>query len=237
LQASLSLSGHAAPVFDDYEYCTYGISKRPNVAAAVASVLVAAAAFASFMVIGGHHHHHHRDHRLMVMELVDLQPPPPPPAAPNKVQPKHETPPEIVAPPTLVSIPAPPSPVITALQPAPAPVRSGTSEVHAPVGPPAAPSQETTNVGDLSARMISATPPSYPLESRRAQEQGIVVLSVMLDADGRVASVAISRSSGSARLDHAALSAVRRWRWEPMMRNGSPVLLQGLVTIPFVLRT
>jgi protein TonB len=226
------------PTGHDYEYGTYGQSRRPNPFAAAASILVAAGAFASFLFIGGHHdRHHHREHRLTVMELVDLQPPPPPPPPPPpaRVQAKQETPPEIVSPPAIVQTVAPPSPVITALKPAPALIGAGTSEVHAPVSVPAPPSQETANVGDLSARMISATPPSYPLDSRRSMEQGTVVLAVMLGVDGRVASVSVSKSSGSSRLDHAALNAVKHWRWAPMVRNGNPVLVQGLVTIPFVL--
>lgn len=220
-----------------YEPGRYVGSKGMNPAAAAASVLVAFGAFASFLFIGGHHHRHHREHRLSVMQLADLQPPPPPPQAPNKVKPQQESPPEIVSPPAIVQTPAPPSPVATAPLPTPAPASSGTSPVAAPVAPPAPPSTQTANVGDLSARMISATPPSYPLESRRSQEQGTVVLSVMLGIDGRVANVSISHSSGSPRLDKAALSAVKHWRWAPMIRNGNPVLVQGLVTIPFVLQT
>ena len=74
------------------------------------------------------------------------------------------------------------------------------------------------------------------MDARRSKEQGTVVLSVMLSVDGRVADIAISKSSGSNSLDRAALSAVKHWRWAPMIRNGNPVLVRGLVTIPFVLR-
>lgn len=84
--------------------------------------------------------------------------------------------------------------------------------------------------------MISATPPRYPHESRRKREQGTVVLMVLLAVDGTVADVSISQSSGSARLDDAALKAVRRWRWSPTRRNGDPVMVRGLVEIPFILQ-
>jgi protein TonB len=222
----------------DYERGVYVGGRGMNPVAAAASILVAFGAFASFLYIGGGHHHHHHEQRLTVMELADLQPPPPPPPpAPNKIKPQQDRPPEIVAPPAIVQTPAPPVQVATAPQPAPVAAITGTSKVQTPVAPPAPPSTQTANVGDLSARMISATPPSYPLEARRSHEQGIVVLTVMLGTDGRVANVSISHSSGSSRLDHAALSAVKRWRWAPMIRNGNPVLVQGLVTIPFVLQT
>jgi protein TonB len=89
---------------------------------------------------------------------------------------------------------------------------------------------------DLGTRMISAVPPRYPTESRRQREQGTVVLELTLDADGRVAHIAVARSSGFSRLDEAALRAVRKWRWAPTMRDGQAVMVQGLVEIPFVLK-
>ena len=85
--------------------------------------------------------------------------------------------------------------------------------------------------------MLFAKPPSYPLDSRRAREQGTVKLRVLVGSDGAVKDIEIAGSSGSARLDRAALQAVRRWRWSPVMSNGSAVAVRGYVTIPFVLTT
>lgn len=85
--------------------------------------------------------------------------------------------------------------------------------------------------------MIAATPPRYPQESRRKREQGTVLLLVLLAADGRVADVSISQSSGFDRLDKAALAAVRHWRWSPTRRGGAAVMVRGLVEIPFILQT
>ena len=84
--------------------------------------------------------------------------------------------------------------------------------------------------------MIEATPPRYPQDSRRKHEQGTVVLAVLLGVDGRVAEISVSRSSGFERLDRAALAAVQRWRWSPVRRAGVPVMVRGLVEIPFVLK-
>ncbi|MEE8563635.1 MAG: TonB family protein, partial [Alphaproteobacteria bacterium] len=54
--------------------------------------------------------------------------------------------------------------------------------------------------------------PRYPWISRRRGEQGRVVLEVAVAADGRAKEVRVKRSSGFARLDRAALAAVRAWR-------------------------
>lgn len=179
---------------------------------------------------------------LKVVDLapLDLTPPPPPPPAPSVQEPVPAAP-QVVAPAPIVAVPHPVAAIATAPTPQP-PAPPVTVAVAAPAAPappaPApAPSAETTvEGGDLSSKMLSARPPSYPTESRQRREQGTVVLSVMLGADGRVSEVAVATSSGHFRLDRAALSAVRHWRWSPTMRDGVAVMVRGLVTIPFVLK-
>ncbi|MDB5712703.1 MAG: hypothetical protein JWO15_100 [Sphingomonadales bacterium] len=223
---------------ETYEPAVYGASKRMNPAAAAASALVALGAVGMLLHIGnGHHRHHHRQNRLTVIELANLQPPPPPPpqSAP-KVQPPRESPSEVVIPPPIMVTPTAPAPFIASPAPVPVSVGHGPAEVQGP-SVPAPPAQDVANAGDLSAKMISATPPTYPLDARRSKEQGVVVLSVILSPDGRVSDISVSSSSGHESLDRAALRAVRHWRWSPTIRNGNAMMVRGLVTIPFVLRT
>ncbi|HZV56825.1 MAG TPA: energy transducer TonB [Sphingobium sp.] len=151
-------------------------------------------------------------------------PPPPPEAAPPLPQSVVEAPLPIVQTVERPVIQAPALPVVAD----PAPPRPAPPAPPAPRGP--------ENLGEISARMISSKPPRYPVESRRSHEQGTVVLSVLLSTDGRVADISVARSSGFARLDKAALEAVRDWRWSPVMREGNPVMARGVVTIPFVLQ-
>ncbi|MCJ2184421.1 energy transducer TonB, partial [Novosphingobium sp. 1949] len=116
--------------------------------------------------------------------------------------------------------------------PAPAaPVANESAPVQA------AAASSTVEGGDLSSRLLAAQPPSYPVESRRAHEQGTVQLLVLVGTDGRVSEISLASSSGSDRLDKAALRAVRHWRWMPTLRGGVAVLVRGIVTIPFVLRS
>lgn len=84
--------------------------------------------------------------------------------------------------------------------------------------------------------MISGGPPSYPVESRRKREQGIVELLLIVGLDGRVEDISVSRSSGFHRLDKAAMHAVRKWRWSPTLRDGVAARVRGIVEIPFVLQ-
>jgi protein TonB len=76
--------------------------------------------------------------------------------------------------------------------------------------------------------------PRYPWISRRRGEQGRVVLEVAVAADGRAKEVRVKRSSGSARLDRAALAAVRAWRFKPALSYGRAVA--GRIDVPIVFR-
>lgn len=176
----------------------------------------------------------HKQVKEPVVVTLMTMPLDPPPA--EQPEPELDTPPppqaQVTAPvPQLILPPAPTAvaaaPVVNTPPPAP-------TKAPSPPAPPRATGPES--VGELSARMIEARPPRYPLESRRAREQGTVVLSVLLATDGHVADLSVARSSGFDRLDRAALDAVRGWRWSPLMRDGAPVMVRGSVTIPFILQ-
>lgn len=77
--------------------------------------------------------------------------------------------------------------------------------------------------------------PPYPAVSRRMGEEGIVVLSVMIEADGTVSDVKLKRSSGFPRLDASALNTVRHWRYIPAKKNGFPVAFRYIQPIRFSL--
>jgi protein TonB len=171
---------------------------------------------------------------------MDLSATPPPQALPQpEVQQTAAVSPQAAAP--VEQVTAPVAPVSIAVeQPsaavaAPQPVVAPPAVAAAPAAParPAGPAEG----GDLSAKMVSFVAPSYPLESRRKREEGTVVLSLLLSAEGRVADISVSSSSGFARLDSAALEAVRKWRWSPLVRDGQAVMVRGVVRIPFVIRT
>ena len=168
--------------------------------------------------------------------LVDLIPSAPPPAPPEPVaQPQLEVIPPVIVPPSLDILPPRESPVQAVVAETPPPVsQPAVVSTPAPAAPAARPSAVT--VADLSTTMVSAAPPRYPVESRRLKEEGTVVLLLTVGTDGRVADIRVSRSSGFDRLDNAALSAVKKWRWSPTLRGGQPVSVQGFVEIPFVLK-
>ncbi len=77
--------------------------------------------------------------------------------------------------------------------------------------------------------------PKYPPLSRRIGEEGRVLLRVLVSANGAAQSVEIEAGSGSARLDQAALDAVKKWRFIPAKRDKEPISAFVIVPIQFTL--
>ena len=79
--------------------------------------------------------------------------------------------------------------------------------------------------------------PTYPSSSRRAGEEGTVRLKVLVDEKGRPKDVAVATSSGFARLDQAAIEAVRKWRFVAATDGTNAISAWTQVAITFRLTT
>ncbi len=77
--------------------------------------------------------------------------------------------------------------------------------------------------------------PEYPVLSRRAGEEGRVVMKVLVSDVGAADEVQIEKSSGSDRLDNAAVNAVKKWRFIPAKKNNQPLSAYVLVPMKFSL--
>ncbi len=87
--------------------------------------------------------------------------------------------------------------------------------------------------GVEEARLIEAPTPSYPRVSLRKGEQGTVLCRIHVAADGSVERLEIVESSGFARLDEAALAALRRWRFTLRRVDGAAVAHELLHAVTF----
>ena len=76
--------------------------------------------------------------------------------------------------------------------------------------------------------------PEYPPIARQAGVQGVVILEVLIDADGNVAEARVLRSVPL--LDSAALDAVQQWKFAPSDLNGVPTAVMMTVTVNFTLQ-
>lgn len=77
--------------------------------------------------------------------------------------------------------------------------------------------------------------PAYPALSRQFEEQGIVLLNVLVGADGKAQKAVINKSSGYARLDNAALKTVSKWNFIPAKQGENNVATWVQIPINFVL--
>ena len=163
---------------------------------------------------------------------------PPPPSLPQPVKkPTTQVPtkaPTVAAPlPTAISdpTPAPNAPTgTTAPQPAPAPISAPVAVAPvAPASPPA------VQLPSSDADYLQNPKPAYPPISRRLNEQGRSTVRVFIGADGQPQRAEIAKSSGSARLDEAAMAAVLRWRYVPGKRGGVAEAMWFNVPINWVL--
>lgn len=63
----------------------------------------------------------------------------------------------------------------------------------------------------------------YPAAARRRREEGVVLLELVVAADGTLESARIKQSSGYPDLDRAALEAEKKSRFHPALMAGRPV--------------
>jgi len=63
-------------------------------------------------------------------------------------------------------------------------------------------------------------PPDYPQQARRMGYEGLVMLKVLVDVNGRVENLELVSSSGYAVLDKAAVTSVKKWMFEPGTEGG-----------------
>jgi len=84
-----------------------------------------------------------------------------------------------------------------------------------------------------AARLIYQPKPQYPELARMARTEGAVELEAVIGKDGSIEELRVLR--GNPLLVHAALEAVRQWRYQPTLLNGEPVEVLTEITVNFKL--
>lgn len=158
------------------------------------------------------------------IEQVVTVPPPPPPVVPQRRRIAPAAPVLTAAAPA-----AAPAPFVVAPQPE-APLADAAPAAAEP-SPPAPPPPVTAPRFD--AAYLNNPTPSYPPLARRLGEQGQVLLRVRVNAGGLPEQIEVQRSSGFARLDHAARLAVEQWRFVAARQGNEAVAAWVLVPLSF----
>ncbi len=150
----------------------------------------------------------------MQMAVIDApKPPTPPPFTPADPGRRITMSPDPI-PPTIGPLPPDDPPLTTPEAPITLP--------QVPEWPPVAHSQPVITGAAVDPHHPLTQPP-YPMTAIRNNEEGSVALEVLVGVDGRVHDARIARSSGSDRLDKAAIAEARsRWQLRPATRDGVP---------------
>jgi protein TonB len=111
---------------------------------------------------------------------------------------------------------------------------AGTSAIAPPTPPPPKPETPTRPKGpSRPPKVLNWTDPPYPEQARQQGVEGTVVLQLTVRADGSPSDVQVSRSSGHAALDEAAIAHVRRARFSPALKDGGAVSMTMTFRVKF----
>ena len=142
----------------------------------------------------------------------------PQPIASNDPSPSPNAPSGVATPTPLPSIAAPVAAVATA-----APVQV------------ARPTPPRVELPSSDADYLQNPKPPYPRLSKKLNEQGTVVMRVLIGSNGEPMKAEIGKSSGFDRLDESAATTVMKWRYAPGKRGGVAEAMWFNVPINFVL--
>lgn len=161
---------------------------------------------------------------------------------PPDIRKKAEPPPP---PPVVVPITPPATPTVsTRPQPAVTPdvpvVSDRVVDTYVPeiadAGPAGPVNIEPPAPAAVQLQYLNAPPPPYPRAAQTGHREGVVMLQITVDVDGRPIAVEIAQSSGHRDLDAAARNHVlKHWRFQPAMKDGQAIQAIGMVPINFQL--
>ena len=165
---------------------------------------------------------------------VAIESPPPPKPIPKPVpkpQPKPKVKPKVEPKPTPMPVTEAPSQIAA---PAPDPTPPAPPQ---PAPPPAAPaigkpSMEIAAPKNVARLSCNIAQPDYPAMAKRRGETGTALVRLTVGIGGKIDKVELTKSSGSARLDDAALQAARDSACSPYKENG--VAIRATAVQPFV---
>jgi protein TonB len=172
--------------------------------------------------------------RPKVMQELSVQ------ITPERPRPKEDflKLPPLPAPPALVTAPIPEVVIRTATPPpvvAPPPVTT-SAPVTAPAPPQAAAGEGRDSfLARLLAQLNRVK--QYPRAARRARIEGVVMLHFVMDAQGKLVSFDIAKSSGRPVLDNEALALIQRAQLPPLPAGFSTSTLDAVVPIQFFLNS
>jgi TonB family protein len=94
----------------------------------------------------------------------------------------------------------------------------------------------TNIVQAKTLKLVREVPPSYPREAERQGLSGWVDVEFTVAPNGTTQDLVVRGAQPLRTFDQSAIDAVKRWRFEPVMRDGVPVPQRAAVRIRFQLK-
>jgi protein TonB len=113
--------------------------------------------------------------------------------------------------------------------PVPKPATAGPSR-SAAAAAGLTPSQLAANL-----KRLKYVPPEFPSKALAQRVSGSVTIEYIVDTNGDPRDVRVVEASPPGVFDHAAIAAVKRWHYEPVVANGAPVEVPVRTAIRFEL--
>lgn len=172
-----------------------------------------------------------------VIKKPEIEKPQEPPKPKEKVRPEPKKP--LVKPPEKpvekgAETPPTPAENTQSSESEPPPVERPLQKVATESVPASAPPEEP--LIEARADYLNNPLPHYPRLSKRAGEEGTVILKVRVSASGEAKAVELHTTSGYTRLDKAALEAVKKWQFSPAKQGSANIESTVLVPVKFVLQ-
>ena len=79
-------------------------------------------------------------------------------------------------------------------------------------------------------QLVTGSSPVYPPAAKAAGIEGLVVVRYDVAKDGRVVNARIDSAEPIGIFEEAALATVRSWRYNPALKDGSPVQVENVVS-------
>jgi TonB family protein len=94
----------------------------------------------------------------------------------------------------------------------------------------------TNIVQAKTLKLVREVPPAYPREAERQGLSGWVDVEFTVAPNGATQDLVVRGAQPLRTFDQSAIDAVKRWRFEPVMRDGAPVAQRAAVRIRFQLK-
>jgi protein TonB len=84
-------------------------------------------------------------------------------------------------------------------------------------------------------KRVKYTPPEFPAKALSQRVSGTVTVEYIVDTKGEPRDVRVVEADPPGVFDHAAITAIKKWRYEPVIANGAPVEVPVRTAIRFAL--